>query len=340
MTRQQTAPVGQNEVLLEVRNLVKHFPIRQGIIFSKQVGAVQAVDDISFTVRKGETLGLVGESGCGKTTTGRLILRLIEPTSGDIIFDGKNIPQLPKDEMRELRKEMQIIFQDPFGSLNPRMTVGDIIGEPLHIHKLARGAEREKRVRELLEVVGLSAFHARRFPHEFSGGQRQRIGIARALAVRPRLIICDEPVSALDVSIQAQVINLLQDLQREFELTYIFIAHDLAVVKHISDRVAVMYLGKIVELTDKNELYRNPKHPYTQALLSAIPEADPTIKKERILLKGDVPSPINPPKGCRFHTRCPKVMDICKVEEPEFVDSGNGHFVACHLVPAAEEKGA
>ncbi|HOB40842.1 ABC transporter ATP-binding protein [Candidatus Darwinibacter acetoxidans] len=340
MTRQQTAPVGQNEVLLEVRNLVKHFPIRQGIIFSKQVGAVQAVDDISFTVRKGETLGLVGESGCGKTTTGRLILRLIEPTSGDIIFDGKNIPQLPKDEMRELRKEMQIIFQDPYGSLNPRMTVGDIIGEPLHIHKLARGAEREKRVRELLEVVGLSAFHARRFPHEFSGGQRQRIGIARALAVRPRLIICDEPVSALDVSIQAQVINLLQDLQREFDLTYIFIAHDLAVVKHISDRVAVMYLGKIVELTDKNELYRNPKHPYTQALLSAIPEADPTIKKERILLKGDVPSPINPPKGCRFHTRCPKVMDICKVEEPEFVDSGNGHFVACHLVPAAEEKGA
>ncbi len=340
MTRQQTAPVGQNEVLLEVRNLVKHFPIRQGIIFSKQVGAVQAVDDISFTVRKGETLGLVGESGCGKTTTGRLILRLIEPTSGDIIFDGKNIPQLPKDEMRELRKEMQIIFQDPYGSLNPRMTVGDIIGEPLHIHKLARGAEREKRVRELLEVVGLSAFHARRFPHEFSGGQRQRIGIARALAVRPRLIICDEPVSALVVSIQAQVINLLQDLQREFDLTYIFIAHDLAVVKHISDRVAVMYLGKIVELTDKNELYRNPKHPYTQALLSAIPEADPTIKKERILLKGDVPSPINPPKGCRFHTRCPKVMDICKVEEPEFVDSGNGHFVACHLVPAAEEKGA
>ncbi len=340
MTRQQTAPVGQNEVLLEVRNLVKHFPIRQGIIFSKQVGAVQAVDDISFTVRKGETLGLVGESGCGKTTTGRLILRLIEPTSGDIIFDGKNIPQLPKDEMRELRKEMQIIFQDPYGSLNPRMTVGDIIGEPLHIHKLARGAEREKRVRELLEVVGLSAFHARRFPHEFSGGQRQRIGIARALAVRPRLIICDEPVSALDVSIQAQVINLLQDLQREFALTYIFIAHDLAVVKHISDRVAVMYLGKIVELTDKNELYRNPKHPYTQALLSAIPEADPTIKKERILLKGDVPSPINPPKGCRFHTRCPKVMDICKVEEPKFVDSGNGHFVACHLVPAAEEKGA
>lgn len=327
---------GQQEVLLEVKNLVKHFPIRQGIIFTKQVGAVQAVDNISFNVHKGETLGLVGESGCGKTTTGRVILRLIEATSGEIYFDGKNIPALPKNEMRELRKDMQIIFQDPYGSLNPRMTVGDIIGEPLHIHKLARGADKEKRVRELLEVVGLSAFHARRFPHEFSGGQRQRIGIARALAVNPRLIICDEPVSALDVSIQAQVINLLEDLQAEYGLTYMFIAHDLSVVKHISDRVAVMYLGKIVELTGKDELYRNPKHPYTQALLSAIPEADPTIKKERILLTGDVPSPINPPKGCRFHTRCPKAMDICKVQEPEFVDSGDGHFVACHLVPAAK----
>ncbi|HHW73155.1 MAG TPA: dipeptide ABC transporter ATP-binding protein [Firmicutes bacterium] len=339
MAREAAAKAGQ-EVLLDVKHLVKHFPIRQGIIFSRQVGAVQAVDDISFTVFKGETLGLVGESGCGKTTTGRLILRLIEPTSGDVIFQGKNIPQLPKDELRELRKDMQIIFQDPYGSLNPRMTVGDIIGEPLHIHKLARGAEREKRVRELLEVVGLSAFHARRFPHEFSGGQRQRIGIARALAVRPKLIICDEPVSALDVSIQAQVINLLQDLQRDFDLTYIFIAHDLSVVKHISDRVAVMYLGKIVELTGKTELYQNPKHPYTQALLSAIPEADPTIKKERIILKGDVPSPINPPKGCRFHTRCPKVMDICRTQEPPLVDTGGGHMVACHLVPAAEEKGA
>ncbi|MDI9441201.1 MAG: dipeptide ABC transporter ATP-binding protein [Firmicutes bacterium] len=327
--------VAQQENLLEVRDLVKHFPIRQGIIFSKQVGAVQAVDGVSFDILKGETLGLVGESGCGKTTVGRLILRLLEPTSGNIIFDGKNIPQLPKDEMRELRKEIQIIFQDPYGSLNPRMTVGDIIGEPLYIHKLARGAEREKRVREILETVGLSAFHARRFPHEFSGGQRQRIGIARALAVNPRLIIADEPVSALDVSIQAQVINLLQDLQEEFGLTYLFIAHDLSVVKHISDRVAVMYLGKIVELTDKEELYRNPKHPYTQALLSAIPEADPTIKKERIILKGDVPSPINPPSGCRFHTRCPKVMDICRVQEPEFVDTGDGHYVACHLVPAA-----
>ncbi len=330
------AKAAKQEVLLEVKQLVKHFPIRQGIIFSKQIGAVQAVDGISFNVHKGETLGLVGESGCGKTTAGRCILRLIEPTSGEVRFDGKNVPSLPKEELRELRKEMQIIFQDPYGSLNPRMTVGDIVGEPLHIHKLAKGAAKEKRVREILETVGLSAFHARRFPHEFSGGQRQRIGIARALAVDPRLIICDEPVSALDVSIQAQVINLLQDLQEEFGLTYLFIAHDLSVVKHISDRVAVMYLGKIVELTGKAELYRNPKHPYTQALLSAIPEADPTIKKERILLKGDVPSPINPPHGCRFHTRCPKAMDICKAQEPEFVDTGDGHFVACHLVPAAK----
>jgi oligopeptide transport system ATP-binding protein len=329
------AKAAKREVLLEVKNLVKHFPIRQGIIFSKQVGAVQAVDGVSFDVEKGETLGLVGESGCGKTTAGRCILRLIEPTSGEVHFDGKNVPALPKEELRELRKEMQIIFQDPYGSLNPRMTVGDIIGEPLHIHNLAKGAAKEKRVREILETVGLSAFHARRFPHEFSGGQRQRIGIARALAVDPRLIICDEPVSALDVSIQAQVINLLQDLQQEFGLTYLFIAHDLSVVKHISDRVAVMYLGKIVELTSKTEMYKNPKHPYTQALLSAIPEADPTIKKERILLKGDVPSPINPPSGCRFHTRCPKAMDICKTQEPTFVDSGDGHFVACHLVPAA-----
>ena len=329
----------EQKALLEVKDLVKHFPIRQGIIFSKQVGAVQAVDGVSFTVNKGETLGLVGESGCGKTTTGRLILRLLEPTSGEIYFDGKNIHELPKDERRELGKDLQIIFQDPYGSLNPRMTVGDIIGEPLHIHKLARGKEKEKRVRELLDVVGLSSFHARRFPHEFSGGQRQRIGIARALAVNPRLIVCDEPVSALDVSIQAQVINLLQDLQEEYGLTYLFIAHDLSVVKHISDRVAVMYLGKIVELTDKDELYRNPKHPYTQALLSAIPVPDPTVQKERIILHGDVPSPINPPAGCRFHTRCPKVMDICKVKEPEFVDTtGDGHFVACHLVPGVKEQ--
>ncbi len=325
-----------NELLLEVKNLVKHFPITQGIIFSKQVGAVKAVDDVSFTVDKGETLGLVGESGCGKTTTGRLILRLLEATRGEINFEGRNVLKLAKDEMRELRKDIQIIFQDPYASLNPRMTVGDIIGEPLFIHKLAKGKDREKRVKELLDVVGLSAFHARRFPHEFSGGQRQRIGVARALAVSPKLIVCDEPVSALDVSIQAQVVNLLQDLQSEFGLTYLFIAHDLSVVKHISDRVAVMYLGKIVELTTKHELYDNPLHPYTQALLSAIPVPDPTVKKERIILKGDVPSPINPPSGCRFHTRCPKVMDMCKVKDPEFVNLGNNHWSACHLTGDAK----
>lgn len=320
------------EALLEVKNLVKHFPITQGIIFSKKVGAVQAVDDVSFTVNKGETLGLVGESGCGKSTTGRVILRLIEATSGEVRFEGRNILTLNAKEMRELRKDMQIIFQDPYASLNPRMTVGDIIAEPLKIHGLAKGKERQKRIQELLEVVGLASYHARRYPHEFSGGQRQRIGIARALAVRPKLIICDEPVSALDVSIQAQVINLLQDLQKEFGLTYLFIAHDLSVVKHISDRVAVMYLGKIVELADKYELFDNAQHPYTQALLSAIPVPDPHYKRERIILQGDVPSPINPPSGCRFHTRCPKVMDICKVQVPESVEVSPNHWVACHLV--------
>jgi len=319
------------EVLLEVKDLVKHFPITKGIVISRKVGAVKAVDGVSFHINRGETLGLVGESGCGKSTTGRLILRLIEATSGEIIFEGKNILKLGREEMRELRKDMQIIFQDPYASLNPRMTVGDIIGEPMEIHRIARGREKDKRVRELLEVVGLSAFHARRFPHEFSGGQRQRIGIARALAVRPRLIICDEPVSALDVSIQAQVINLLQDLQREFGLTYLFIAHDLSVVKHISDRVAVMYLGKIVELAAKHELYNNPQHPYTEALLSAVPIPDPTKKKQRIILEGDVPSPINPPSGCRFHTRCRYAQDICSVEDPPFVDIGDSHFVACHF---------
>lgn len=320
------------EKLLEVKNLVKHFPINKGIIFSKQVGAVKAVDGVNFDLFKGETLGLVGESGCGKTTTGRLILRLIEATAGTINFEGRNILELNKDQMRELRKDIQIIFQDPYASLNPRMTVGDIIGEPLHIHGLAKGKAKEKRVKELLDVVGLSSYHARRFPHEFSGGQRQRIGVARALAVNPKLIVCDEPVSALDVSIQAQVVNLLQDLQNEFDLTYIFIAHDLSVVKHISNRVAVMYLGKIVELADKKDLFADPKHPYTQALLSAIPIPDPTVKKERIILKGDVPSPINPPSGCRFHTRCPKVMDICKSKEPEFIGVGNRHYASCHLI--------
>ncbi|MDI7246629.1 MAG: dipeptide ABC transporter ATP-binding protein [Bacillota bacterium] len=319
------------EVLLEVRDLVKHFPITKGIVISKKVGAVKAVDGVSFFIKHGETLGLVGESGCGKSTTGRLILRLIEATSGEITFEGRSVLKLGREEMRELRKDMQIIFQDPYASLNPRMTVGDIVGEPMEIHRIARGKEKDKRVRELLEVVGLSPLHARRYPHEFSGGQRQRIGVARALAVNPKLIICDEPVSALDVSIQAQVINLLQDLQREFGLTYLFIAHDLSVVKHISDRVAVMYLGKIVELAAKHELYSNPQHPYTEALLSAVPIPDPTKKKQRIILEGDVPSPINPPSGCRFHTRCRYAQDICSEEDPAFIDIGDDHFVACHF---------
>ncbi|NLJ25176.1 MAG: dipeptide ABC transporter ATP-binding protein [Firmicutes bacterium] len=318
--------------LLEVKDLIKHFPIHKGFIVSKQVGAVKAVDGVSFSINRGETLGLVGESGCGKSTTGRLILRLIEATSGEVWFEGRNILDLGREEMRELRRDMQIIFQDPYASLNPRMTVGDIIGEPLQIHGIARGREQEQRVRQLLEVVGLASYHARRYPHEFSGGQRQRIGVARALAVNPKIIVCDEPVSALDVSIQAQVVNLLQDLQAEYGLTYLFIAHDLSVVKHISDRVAVMYLGKIVELTDKESLYDKPLHPYTRALLSAIPIADPTLTRDRIILEGDVPSPINPPSGCRFHTRCSEAKEICRQEEPVFADAGGGHLVACHLV--------
>jgi oligopeptide transport system ATP-binding protein len=318
------------ETLLEVNHLKKHFPIKGGV-FSKTVGYVYAVDGVSFTLLKGETLGLVGESGCGKSTTGRTILRLIEPTAGEINFEGQNITRIEKGEMRSLRREMQIIFQDPYASLNPRMTVGSIIGEPLEIHKIAKGAEKTERVASLLDKVGLRPEDMRKYPHEFSGGQRQRIGIARALALNPKLIVCDEPVSALDVSIQAQVINLLEDLQEEFGLSYLFIAHNLNVVEHISDRVAVMYLGKIVELATDKVLYSNPQHPYTEALLSAVPVPDPTVQKKRVILQGDVPSPINPPSGCHFHTRCPYKEKICEETEPEFKDLGGGHWVACHL---------
>lgn len=326
------------ETILEVKNLVKYFPITKGFIFQRQVGAVKAVDDVSFSIRQGETLGLVGESGCGKTTTGRVILRLMEPTSGEASFEGRNIFKLSKEELRRMRRNMQIIFQDPYSSLNPRMTVGDIIGEPLEIHNLARGKEKVRRVQELLDVVGLSPYHANRYPHEFSGGQRQRIGIARALAVNPKLIICDEPVSALDVSIQAQVLNLLEELQKEFGLTYLFIAHDLSVVKHISDRIAVMYLGRIVEVAPTEELFANPQHPYTEALLSAVPIPDPGMRRQRIILPGDVPSPINPPKGCRFHTRCNYVQDRCRVNDQPLLDVGSGHYVACEVLPFKHQR--
>lgn len=321
----------ENGVLLKVINLKKYFPVRGGL-FSKVIGYVQAVDGVSFDIKRGETLGLVGESGCGKTTTGRTILRLLEPTAGEVTFEGENIFKLDQEKLRKTRRNVQIIFQDPFGSLNPRMTVGNIVGESLLIHRIANNKkEKEERVRDLLETVGLNVGHIRRYPHEFSGGQRQRIGIARALALNPKLIVCDEPVSALDVSIQAQVINLLENLQEQFKLTYLFIAHDLSVVKHISDRVAVMYLGKIVELSATLNLYDNPQHPYTEALLSAVPIPDPTLKKQRIVLEGDVPSPFKPPTGCRFHPRCKYSKSVCSQEEPELIDIGNEHYVACHL---------
>ncbi|HEY8242154.1 MAG TPA: dipeptide ABC transporter ATP-binding protein [Casimicrobiaceae bacterium] len=315
--------------LLEVTNLVKHFPVRKGL-FGRAAGAVRAVDGVSFDLRVGETLALVGESGCGKSTTGRLVLRLIEPTMGIVRFDGVDVFGYSEADMREQRRSMQIIFQDPFASLNPRMTVGQTLEEPLALHGLADG-RREKRVRELLNLVGLPAEYARRYPHEFSGGQRQRIGIARALAVEPRMIVCDEPVSALDVSIQAQVINLLVDLQRRFGLAYIFIAHDLAVVKFIATRIAVMYLGKIVEQADKRALFREPRHPYTQALLSSIPVPQPTLERRPMLLAGDVPSSSDPPSGCRFRTRCPYARQKCTDEEPPLEAGTDGHAVACHF---------
>lgn len=316
--------------LLKVNGLKKYFDIRGGV-FSRKVGEIKAVDDVSFTIQKGEILGIVGESGCGKSTTGKAILRLIEPTAGEIKFENKDITKLDEREMRVLRRNMQIIFQDPYGSLNPRHTVEKIVGEPLLVHGVTSKKERKQRVQDLLEVVGLSSYHASRHPHQFSGGQRQRIGIARALANNPKLIICDEPVSALDVSVQAQILNLMAKLREEFQLTYLFIAHDLSVVKHISDRVGVMYLGRIVELTDQDKLYDVPKHPYTQALLSAVPSPDPDAKRDRIILEGDVPNPENPPQGCAFHTRCPFAMEICYTDRPEFQEVEENHFVACHL---------
>ncbi len=316
--------------LLEVRNLKKYFPIKTGIL-SRTIGDVRAVDGVTFTLERGETLGLVGESGCGKTTVGRSILRLIEPTSGQVTFNGQNLLELDREQMRQVRASLQIIFQDPFSSLDPRMSVGQIIAEPIRNHLKASRAEMRDRVASLMEKVGLHPEQMSRYPHEFSGGQRQRIGIARALALNPMAIICDEPVSALDVSIQAQVINLLVQLQEEMDLSYIFIAHDLSVVEHISDRVAVMYLGRIVELTTDQELYRNPQHPYTRALLSAVPVPDPGIRKQRILLEGDVPSPLNPPSGCAFHTRCAERDEACTHEEPTLRDLGDGHWVSCHL---------
>ncbi|GLH65267.1 MULTISPECIES: dipeptide ABC transporter ATP-binding protein [Parageobacillus] len=319
-----------SEPLLQVKGLKKYFPITGGV-FGKKIGEVKAVDDVTFTVYKGETLGIVGESGCGKSTTGRMLLRLIEPTEGSIVFEGKEVTKLSKSELRKMRRDMQMIFQDPFASLNPRHTVEKILEEPLVVHGIGSKEERKKRVQEMLEIVGLGRYHAKRYPHQFSGGQRQRIGIARALMTNPKLIIADEPVSALDVSIQAQVLNLLEDLQKEFGLTYIFIAHDLGVVRHISDRVGVMYLGRLVELADSDQLYESPKHPYTKALLSAVPIPDPEYKKESQLLSGDLPNPANPPQGCAFHTRCSACMDICKQKRPEMKEVEKGHYVACHL---------
>jgi peptide/nickel transport system ATP-binding protein/oligopeptide transport system ATP-binding protein len=319
-----------NDTLVRVENLKKYFPVRAGVM-QRVVAEVLAVDDVSFAINRGETLGLVGESGCGKTTVGRTMLRLIEPTAGSAIYNGRDIFKLKSDEVKAIRRDMQIIFQDPYASLDPRVPIGESVMEGLHIHHIGTPKERVEIMMETLKRVGLETYHARRFPHEFSGGQRQRIGIARALALRPKFIVCDEPVSALDVSIQSQVLNILKDLQQEFGLTYLFIAHNLSVVEHISDRVAVMYLGKMAELADRDELYRSPLHPYTQALMSAIPVADPKLKRKRLILKGDVPSPLRPPSGCRFHPRCPIAQQICSEKEPEFRELKPGHFVACHF---------
>jgi len=334
MSDVQPTPARAGEPLIEVRDLVKHFPITEGFLIRRQVAAVQAVDGISFEVNRGETFGIVGESGCGKSTTARLLLRLMEPTSGSIRFDGREIAGLKPKEVKPLRREMQMIFQDPYSSLNPRRTVGAIIGEPFRVHRLNTGeGERKRAVQELMDLVGLNPEHYNRYPHEFSGGQRQRIGVARALALRPKVIVADEPVSALDVSIQAQVLNLLRELQRELGLTLIFIAHDLSVVRHMCDRVAVMYLGKIVEEGTRDDIYRRPSHPYTQALLSAIPVPDPAREqaRERIVLQGDPPSALAPPSGCRFRTRCWKAQEICALEEPALIDRGEGHPSACHF---------
>ncbi|MCB0157984.1 MAG: dipeptide ABC transporter ATP-binding protein [Caldilineaceae bacterium] len=333
-TAKSTNGGGRGDLLLKVDGLKMHFPITKGIIFQREVGAIKAVDGVTFDLYKGETLGLVGESGCGKSTTGRAILQLYRPTDGHVVFEGKDLTQTKGEDLRKMRRRMQMIFQDPYASLNPRMTVGSIISEPLEVHGIGKSKkERQERVQELLKTVGLNPYFVNRYPHEFSGGQRQRIGVARALAVNPSFIVADEPISALDVSIQAQIINLLEDLQEELDLTYLFIAHDLSVVRHISDRIAVMYLGKIVELATRDDLYAEPKHPYTQALLSAVPIPDPVIESERkrIILEGDVPSPANPPQGCNFCTRCPRVMDICREKEPPFKDYGGGHYAACWL---------
>jgi len=332
MTEKPGAPnLNGNNDLVQVRNLVKYFPVRGGLL--QRVHAwVQAVDDVSFTVKEGETLGLVGESGCGKTTVGRAMLRLVEPTSGEVVFDGVNVLSLKGNDLKAMRRNMQIIFQDPYASLDPRIPVGESIGEGLKIHNIGDSKERQKIVIETLRKVGLEEYHAHRYPHEFSGGQRQRIGIARALALKPKFIIADEPVSALDVSIQSQVLNILKDLQQEFHLTYLFIAHNLSVVEHISDRVAVMYLGKIVEMANRDDLFRSPLNPYTQALMSAIPIPDPKLKRERIILQGDVPSPLNPPKGCRFHPRCPVAVGACAKYEPPLVEVAPGHWSACWRV--------